>query len=107
MGDVVKFRAVGAQDGRVGLSPGHIGCAGDAKIEGLLAIRMVALGDIVADDQGKVVDAEIFLEQSHVHAFFGENLLFGAVDRIDQSRRQRIRANLGRVQFPKGAGISD
>src|ERR1043166_5729468 len=81
--DVVELGSVGAQGG-------DIGGAGDAQIEWLLAVGMVAAGDVVADNQGEIVYAQIFLEQADVHAFFVEDLLLGAVDRIGQGGGGRI-----------------
>src|ERR1051325_4813214 len=82
--DVVELGSVGAQGGDIGRPPSDIGGAGDAQIEWLLAVGMVAAGDVVADNQGEIVYAQIYLEQADVHAFFVEDLLLGAVDRIGQ-----------------------
>src|SRR2546421_131249 len=50
------------------------GRAGNAQIEGLLAIGAVASGNIAADEERKVIRAQPGLHHGDIHAFLGKNL---------------------------------
>src|SRR5438552_3036328 len=80
--DIVKFGTIGAQEGEVGWPPGKVRRARNSKVERLLAVGAVTAGYVMADEQRQVVHTQIFLEESEIDAFFGKDLLFGAVDGI-------------------------
>jgi hypothetical protein len=81
--------------------------AGNAQVERLLLVGVVASGDIAADDEREVALAKIILECGGIDAFLDEDLLFRRGEWIGASLRASASANFDRIEFPHGAVIGD
>src|SRR6266850_211821 len=74
---------------------------GNAQVERLKPIGVVARGNVAAHDERKLVRAQIILEMGDVHISRGKCGEFRRRNLLLQSRWPRTRYDLHRIKFPK------
>ena len=81
--------------------------AGDAQIERLLVIRLVARGQVAADYERKFMRSQIILKCADVHARCGEGGAFRRLHRLGERRGSRTRDDFHGIEFPQNVCLCD
>src|SRR6266571_8099763 len=79
--------------------------AGDAQVERLKLIGLVARRDIAAYNECQFMSAEVALEISHVHSGGGKRGPFRRGDLFLQSCRARAGDHFHRIKLPEKVGL--
>jgi hypothetical protein len=97
-GDIVNFS---------GGADGLMSRVGDAEVERLLTVGLIPRGDITANDQREVMQAEVSLEPIHFHACCGEGIALGLSDGFGQPARADAAYYFDGIKLPQNVGLRE